>query len=165
MRVSEQIDAMEVMGVNSAGYLILPKILSAVVMLPALEKVPAAGSNSSAVASAPPLPSDPPATKTFPLVSKVAVCPERIVPMSPVELNVPLAGSYNSALAVLPPAMSTLSFCSRVAVCALRAVPIVPVAAKEPVAGSYNSALERQVPVESHPPATSTLPLASNVAV
>src|SRR5438105_4349614 len=36
MRVSEQIDAMEVMGVNSAGYLILPKILSAVVMLPAL---------------------------------------------------------------------------------------------------------------------------------
>ena len=36
MRVSEQIDAMEVMGVNSAGYLILPKILAAAIMLPAL---------------------------------------------------------------------------------------------------------------------------------
>jgi phospholipid/cholesterol/gamma-HCH transport system permease protein len=36
MRVSEQIDAMEVMGVNSAGYLILPKIIAALVMLPAL---------------------------------------------------------------------------------------------------------------------------------
>jgi phospholipid/cholesterol/gamma-HCH transport system permease protein len=36
MRVSEQIDAMEVMGVNSAGYLIFPKIIAAVVMLPVL---------------------------------------------------------------------------------------------------------------------------------
>jgi phospholipid/cholesterol/gamma-HCH transport system permease protein len=36
MRVSEQIDAMEVMGVNSAGYLILPKIIAALFMLPAL---------------------------------------------------------------------------------------------------------------------------------
>lgn len=36
MRVSEQIDAMEVMGVNSAGYLIFPKIIAALFMLPAL---------------------------------------------------------------------------------------------------------------------------------
>jgi phospholipid/cholesterol/gamma-HCH transport system permease protein len=36
MRVSEQIDAMEVMGVNSAGYLIFPKIIAALIMLPAL---------------------------------------------------------------------------------------------------------------------------------
>jgi len=36
MRVNEQIDAMEVMGVNSAGYLILPKIIAAIVMIPAL---------------------------------------------------------------------------------------------------------------------------------
>lgn len=36
MRVSEQIDAMEVMGVNSAGYLVLPKIIAALIMLPCL---------------------------------------------------------------------------------------------------------------------------------
>jgi len=36
MRVSEQIDAMEVMGVNSAGYLIFPKIIASIFMLPAL---------------------------------------------------------------------------------------------------------------------------------
>ena len=36
MRISEQIDAMEVMGVNSAGYLILPKIIAALFMVPAL---------------------------------------------------------------------------------------------------------------------------------
>jgi phospholipid/cholesterol/gamma-HCH transport system permease protein len=36
MRVSEQIDAMEVMGVNSAGYLIFPKIIAMLFMLPIL---------------------------------------------------------------------------------------------------------------------------------
>jgi phospholipid/cholesterol/gamma-HCH transport system permease protein len=36
MRVSEQIDALEIMGVNSAGYLILPKILAAMVFNPFL---------------------------------------------------------------------------------------------------------------------------------
>ena len=36
MRVSEQIDALEIMGVNSAGYLILPKILAAVFFNPFL---------------------------------------------------------------------------------------------------------------------------------
>jgi phospholipid/cholesterol/gamma-HCH transport system permease protein len=36
LRVSEQIDAMEVMGVNSAGYIILPKIIASVFMLPVL---------------------------------------------------------------------------------------------------------------------------------
>lgn len=34
MRISEQIDAMEIMGVNSANYLILPKITSATVLSP-----------------------------------------------------------------------------------------------------------------------------------
>ncbi len=34
MRVSEQIDALEIMGVNSASYLILPKILASVFMFP-----------------------------------------------------------------------------------------------------------------------------------
>lgn len=36
MRVSEQIDAMEIMGVNSASYLILPKIIATVVFNPFL---------------------------------------------------------------------------------------------------------------------------------
>jgi phospholipid/cholesterol/gamma-HCH transport system permease protein len=36
MRISEQIDALEIMGVNSKAYLILPKILGAVIMVPCL---------------------------------------------------------------------------------------------------------------------------------
>ena len=36
MRVTEQIDALEIMGINSPGYLILPKILGAVTMIPLL---------------------------------------------------------------------------------------------------------------------------------
>jgi phospholipid/cholesterol/gamma-HCH transport system permease protein len=36
MRVTEQIDALEVMGINSASYLILPKMIAAVVFFPVL---------------------------------------------------------------------------------------------------------------------------------
>jgi len=36
MRITEQIDALELMGVNSAGYLILPKVIAAVVFFPLL---------------------------------------------------------------------------------------------------------------------------------
>lgn len=36
MRVTEQIDALEIMGINSPGYLILPKIIAAVTMIPLL---------------------------------------------------------------------------------------------------------------------------------
>lgn len=36
MRVSEQIDALEIMGINSKAYLILPKIVAAVLMIPML---------------------------------------------------------------------------------------------------------------------------------
>lgn len=36
MRVTEQIDALEIMGVNSSGYLILPKIIAALTMIPLL---------------------------------------------------------------------------------------------------------------------------------
>lgn len=36
MRVTEQIDALEIMGINSAGYLILPKIAAAVTIFPFL---------------------------------------------------------------------------------------------------------------------------------
>ena len=37
MRVTQQIDALEIMGVNSASYLILPKILGLMTMIPFLE--------------------------------------------------------------------------------------------------------------------------------
>jgi phospholipid/cholesterol/gamma-HCH transport system permease protein len=36
MRVTEQIDALEIMGINSAGYLILPKIIAFVLFTPIL---------------------------------------------------------------------------------------------------------------------------------
>jgi phospholipid/cholesterol/gamma-HCH transport system permease protein len=36
MRISEQIDALEIMGINTKGYLVLPKILAALLMVPAL---------------------------------------------------------------------------------------------------------------------------------
>lgn len=36
MRVSEQIDALEIMGINTKGYLILPKILIALLIIPCL---------------------------------------------------------------------------------------------------------------------------------
>lgn len=36
MRVSEQIDAQEIMGINTRGYLIRPKIMAAVIMIPCL---------------------------------------------------------------------------------------------------------------------------------
>ncbi len=36
MRISEQIDALEIMGVNSASYLILPKIIATVIFFPLL---------------------------------------------------------------------------------------------------------------------------------
>jgi len=36
MRVTEQIDALEIMGINAPGYLILPKIISGITMVPVL---------------------------------------------------------------------------------------------------------------------------------
>src|SRR5690606_32151867 len=36
MRVSEQIDALEIMGINTKTYLVMPKIISAVIMIPCL---------------------------------------------------------------------------------------------------------------------------------
>ena len=36
MRITEQIDALEVMGINSASYLVLPKLMAAVFMFPIL---------------------------------------------------------------------------------------------------------------------------------
>lgn len=36
MRVSEQIDALEIMGINAPGFLILPKVIAGVIMVPVL---------------------------------------------------------------------------------------------------------------------------------
>ena len=36
MRISEQIDALEIMGINTKGYLVLPKIMAGLVMIPCL---------------------------------------------------------------------------------------------------------------------------------
>lgn len=36
MRITEQIDALEVMGINSASYLVLPKIIASIIMYPML---------------------------------------------------------------------------------------------------------------------------------
>lgn len=36
MRVTEQIDALEIMGINAAGYLILPKLIAGIIMVPVL---------------------------------------------------------------------------------------------------------------------------------
>ncbi|MET6998588.1 MlaE family ABC transporter permease [Chitinophaga defluvii] len=36
MRISEQIDALEIMGINTKGYLVMPKILAALLMIPVL---------------------------------------------------------------------------------------------------------------------------------
>jgi phospholipid/cholesterol/gamma-HCH transport system permease protein len=36
MRISEQIDALEIMGINTKTYLVLPKILAALLMIPCL---------------------------------------------------------------------------------------------------------------------------------
>jgi phospholipid/cholesterol/gamma-HCH transport system permease protein len=36
MRVTEQIDALEIMGINPAGYLVLPKVVAFVFIIPAL---------------------------------------------------------------------------------------------------------------------------------
>src|SRR3954454_18963166 len=42
MRVSEQIDALEIMGINTKTYLVLPKILAALMMIPLLVVISAA---------------------------------------------------------------------------------------------------------------------------
>jgi phospholipid/cholesterol/gamma-HCH transport system permease protein len=42
MRVSEQIDALEIMGINTKAYLVMPKILAALIMIPLLVIVSAA---------------------------------------------------------------------------------------------------------------------------
>lgn len=49
MRVSEQIDALEVMGINSSGYLALPKIVAGLIMIPLLVVVSIFLSNTGGI--------------------------------------------------------------------------------------------------------------------
>src|ERR1700722_8991104 len=108
-----------------------------------------------------------------PLVFQVINRSWALVGTTDVIWKVPAAGVYNSALArvlpllPLPPAASTLPWGSNVAVGGPRGVVIEPVDAHVPPAGSYSSALERMPALKLlvAPPATSTIPLGSNVAV
>jgi hypothetical protein len=93
----------------------------AVLRLPVGIQVPLAGSYSSALADTLILLSNPPATNTIPLGSRVAVCWERAVLRLPVDIQVPLAESYSSALVRTaltpnPPAAKMIPFGSKVAV-------------------------------------------------
>jgi hypothetical protein len=137
------------------------------------------GSYSSAEDRSPKRTPEPPAARTLPLGSGVAVCSVRAVQREPVAVHVAVLGSYTSAedRALMPtpatltvlPATRTLPLGSSVAVCPLRAVPREPVAVHVPVLGSYTSAEEVPTPppptTTTPPPATRTLPLGSSVAV
>jgi len=141
-------------------------------MLPVGVNFPMAGVYSSAAAVAP----VPPATSTWPLVSKVALWPARAALMLPVGVNFPVAGLYSSALdsrlkfASSPPAMSTWPSESRVAEAPAPFRPerpwcMLPVTDQVPAAGLYSSALFRALLLPPEPPATSTWPSGSSVAV
>ena len=53
MRITEQIDALDIMGINSAGYLILPKVLASVFIFPVLVVISmASDGNNGTVTSA-----------------------------------------------------------------------------------------------------------------
>src|ERR1043165_2618117 len=47
MRITEQIDALEIMGINSAGYLILPKVAAAMLIFPFLIALKIMGINTA----------------------------------------------------------------------------------------------------------------------
>src|SRR3954447_17269578 len=124
------------------------------------EKVPATGSyNSAPIRNAGQrlqlVPSRPPATSTLPFGSRAAICPERALAIAPVAVNVPVAGSYSSAVAsaslrvLVPPAMRTLPSGRSVPVWYRRVADMLPVLLNVPVAGSYTSALDRELAVLS----------------
>ena len=73
---------------------------------------------------------------TFPLGNNVAVCPALDMVMLPMAENVPIPGSYSSALAIFlppqPPAMSTFPLGNNVAVSSSLATVMLPVGTKTP---------------------------------
>ena len=142
------------------------------IMLPAFTNVELLGlySSSTGVYSPNELP---PETSTAPFNKLVVFCPYRPVDKLPVGEKVPVFGSYNSALVCQgatssfdPPATRTFPEGSNAAVNLFpRGVLIDPVGANVPDAGSYSSADDRNTFPYDCPPATSTLPLRSSVAV
>src|ERR1017187_3097451 len=106
-------------------------------MLPVDVQRPVDGLYSSAVV---PVTLSPPATRTSPFWSNVAVWPVRAYAMLPVKVHLPVAGLYNSALASgsfvpeapHPPVTSTSPFGSSVAVWFQRSVFSLPVSAHVP---------------------------------
>ena len=90
--------------------------------------------------------------------------------MLPVAVHVParriiqLRAAQVATIMIPPPPApcrrATTSPCDR-----QRAVPMLPVAVHVPLAGSYSSALLKVTTGYRYPPATSTLPEGSNVAV
>src|SRR5438046_1040867 len=118
-----------------------------------------ADSYNSALAKRPSVKLSPPATSTCPSGSNVAVCRKRGVAMLPVAVHIPVAGSYSSPLV---PRHGR--FCSHVRVSLTPAMVMLPVSAPTPVAASY-TAPAKQPSLMLSPPATSTCPFGSNVAV
>src|SRR6266581_4816826 len=129
-------------------------------MLAAADHVP--GSYSSTEV---PSVTDPPATSTLPFGSSVAVCPSRDTDMVPPSVHASAAGSYSSAEGVPPPAIRTVPSVNRVAVPSVRPVDMLAAADQFPVEGSNREAPRYTVPAPSNPPATSTEPSGSRVAV
>src|SRR5258706_1462459 len=97
-------------------------------MLPVVVQLPVAGLYSAALASGP----EPPATRTWPLGSRVALGSYRAVCRLPVVVQLPVAGLYSSALVPPPPATSTCPLGSRVAVESARATCRLPVNVQVP---------------------------------
>ena len=115
---------------------------------PVDDQDPAAESNTSMIASENPRLSCPPAIRTRPLASKVAVWRKQFVLTALVAIHVPAFRSYTSTLAsalpeAKPPATRTFPFGSSVAVWAYLAACIEPTGVQAFDAGSYNSALAR----------------------
>src|SRR5262249_16942669 len=117
-------------------------------------------------------PSSPPATRTLPLASGVAVCRPREVDSAPVALQVPSTGSNSSALdnanssmKEKPPTTSTFPPDNEVGLALFRKATIAPVGVQVRLRGSNISALVSVVKFPLMPPATSTFPSASSVAV
>ena len=86
--------------------------------------------------------SDPPEANTIPFGSKFAACRARALLRLPVNVQVALVVSYNSALAKVkpvvsnPPAMRVIPLDNKVAVCPPRPVLRFPVRVQVPVAES-----------------------------
>src|SRR6266567_2012486 len=134
-------------------------------MLPVRTHFPVFGWYSSAVRVAEevnPCEVTPPATRTRPEGSRVAVCFTRSTCIAPVLCHPPPKGSYRSLGPPSSPAARTRPLCKRVAVCHSRPEVIEPAPPQVPVDGWYFWALDKNC---SSPPATRTSPVGSSVAV